>query len=190
MITPDFSQFPELHTPRLLLRKVLETDIPDLFEFRSDPEVMKYIPRPIAKTEADVLPLLKMINDFLDQNERINWAIEWKETNKVVGMMGFVNIEPQHSRAEVGYSMNRSWYRKGITREALTAIIDYGFQKLELHSVEAIIDAENAPSGGVLENFGFRKEAYFKENFFHNGNYRNSIHYGLLHNEPRPSFIS
>ena len=184
MSTPDFTPFPVISTARLLLRRPLLSDAADLLEMRSDPLVMQYIPRPLAKTEADVEALLTMLDEFVEKNERINWAIEWKATGKVLGLIGYVNIKPEHYRAEIGYSLSRAWHRRGIMREALAAIVTYGFSDLKLHTIEAIIDAENTASGKLLEDAGFIQEAYFREDFFHNGRFRNSIHYGLLQPDP------
>jgi ribosomal-protein-alanine N-acetyltransferase len=180
MLSPNFNPFPVLETPRLLLRRPLLSDAADLFEMRSDPQVMQYIPRPLAKSEEDVKELIQMIDGFIESNERINWAIEWKETGKVLGMIGYVNIKPEHYRAEIGYALVRAWHRKGIMREALTETIAYGFNIMQLHTIEAIIDAENIASGKLLEDAGFAQEAYFREDFFHGGKFRNSIHYGLM----------
>jgi ribosomal-protein-alanine N-acetyltransferase len=183
MITPNFNPFPVLETQRLRLRRPLLADAADIFEIRSDKEVMRYIPRPLATSLEDVYAFLNLLESFVVKSERINWAIEWKETGKVVGLGGYVHIKPEHSRAEVGYSIARAWHRKGIMREALQAILAYGFSELELHSVEAIIDEDNIASGNVLEDAGFRKEARFIEDFFYNDQYRNSVHYGLLQRE-------
>ncbi len=183
MLTPSFNPFPVLETPRLLLRRPVPSDAADLFLMRSDPEVMRYIPRPLAQSEADVLALLEVIDDFTQKGERINWAIEWKETGAAIGMIGFVNITPEHYRAEVGYSLARAWHRKGIMREALAAVLKYGFDTLKLNSIEAIMDEDNQASGKLAEDAGFRKEAHFLEDFLHKGVFRNSIHYGLLQRE-------
>lgn len=180
MISPNFNPFPVLGTPRLSLRRPVETDAADLLVMRSDPEVMQYIPRPLARTESDVLDLITLLDGFIEKNERINWAIEWKATGRVVGMIGYVNIKPEHYRAEIGYSLSRVWQRRGIMREALAAVVAYGFGDLHLHTIEAIIDSENTPSGKLLEDAGFIQEACFREDFFYNGRFRNSIHYGLL----------
>ena len=72
-------------------------------------------------------------------------------------------------------------------REALNAVVGFGFSSLRLHTIEAIIDAENVASGKLLEDTGFRQEAYFREDFFHNGHFRNSIHYGLLQADKLPT---
>jgi len=184
MSTINFSPFPVLDTARLTLRRALPSDAADLLEMRSDPTVMQYIPRPLATCEEDVRDLINMIDGFIESNERINWAIEWKATGKVLGLIGYVNIKPPHYRAEVGYSLTRAWHRRGIMREALSAVIQYGFADMKLHSIEAIIDAENDASGKLLEDAGFVREAFFREDFFHNGRFRNSIHYGLLQPDP------
>lgn len=183
MLTPNFNPFPIISTERLILRRPLMEDAADLFEMRSDPQVMQYIPRPLAKTLADVHELLAMIDGFVEKNERINWAIQWRETGKVLGMIGYVNIKPEHSRAEVGYALVRAWQRKGVMQEALEAVIDFGFDVMNLHSIEAIIDEENVASGALLEKAGFRQEARFVEDFFCKEAYRNSIHYGMLRSE-------
>lgn len=175
--------FPVLETKRLILRNLKETDAEDIFIMRSDPEVMRYIPRPIAVTSADALALIQLVHEFIAKEEKINWAIESKESGQVIGMIGFVNLKREHFRAEIGYSLMRSWHRKGVMTEALLRVLQHGFEGFNLHSIEAITDAENVASGKLLESVGFRKEAYFKEDFLFNGKYRDSIHYGMLRSE-------
>lgn len=175
---------PVLETSRLTLRSLTTADAPDVFLMRSDPEVMQYIPRPLAASEEEMVQWIQMINDFAAKDERFNWAIEWKETGKAIGTIGYVNLKPEHQRAEIGYSLTRAWHRKGIMREALLRMIRYGFEDMQLHSIEAIIDAENVASGSLLESVGFTREAFFREDFLHNGMFRNSIHYGLLRSDP------
>ena len=138
-----FTPFPVLETERLVLRQLTLADTADMFVMRSDPEVMKYIPRPLAVTLDDAAAVIKMINGFIETGEKINWGITEKTTGKVIGMIGYVDLKPEHFRAEVGYSLSRAWHRKGIMREALAAVLKYGFEKMKLHSVEAIIDADN-----------------------------------------------
>lgn len=180
----NFQPFPVLETDRLILRHIDNSDANDIFAIRSDAQVMRYIPRPIAKTIEDVYPLIDMIEDFLIKGERINWGVIFKETNQLIGMIGYVNIKPEHFRAEVGYALAASFHRKGIMREALIRIIAFGFEEMKLHSIEAIVDADNIASSQLLLNVGFRQEAYFREDFYYNVSFRNSIHYGLLATDP------
>jgi ribosomal-protein-alanine N-acetyltransferase len=183
MLDINFSPYPVLETPRLILRQPTLADAPDVFIMRSDPEVMRFIPRPLAQSIADVEALINMINDFAAKNERINWAMEWKETGAVIGFIGYVNLKPEHARGEVGYSLARTWHRKGIMKEALKEVVRYGFEGIGFHSIEAILDVENTPSALLLESVGFRKEALFIEDFLDRGEFRTSAHYGLLRRE-------
>lgn len=175
-----FSPFPVLQTQRLLLRQLCNDDVADVFIIRSDPDVMKYIPRPLAVTLNDAAAVIQMVNDFIEKGEKINWAITTKSTGKVIGMIGYVNMKPQHFRAEVGYSLSKAWHRQGIMHEALACVLKYGFEHLKLHSVEAIIDSDNIASGKLLLATGFVQEGFFKEDFYYNEQFSNSIHYGLL----------
>jgi ribosomal-protein-alanine N-acetyltransferase len=179
----DFTPFPVLETPRLILREPVLSDSADIFEMRSDPEVMKYIPRPLATSLTDVEVLLDQIAGFVARNERINWAIEWKETGKVVGLIGYVNINCDHSRAEVGYALNRQWHRMGIMREALMRVLEFGFDTLQCHTIMAITDAQNDASGCLLKEVGFVQEGHFREDFQFNGVFRDSNYYGMLKTE-------
>jgi ribosomal-protein-alanine N-acetyltransferase len=175
-----FTPFPVLETDRLLLRKLSIDDTADVFIMRSDPEVMQYIPRPLAITPDDAATVIQTINDFIEKGEKINWAISLKATGQVIGIIGYVNIKPEHSRAEVGYSLSRAFHRQGFMREALPAVLKYGFEQMALHSIEAITDAENVASAQLLLSAGFMQEGFFNEDFFYNGGFRNSIHYGML----------
>ena len=79
--------------------------------------------------------------------------------------------------------MTKAYHRQGIMREALLRVLKHGFEEFNLHTIEAIIDAENDASGKLLESVGFRREGYFREDFLFNGHYRNSIHFGMLRSE-------
>jgi ribosomal-protein-alanine N-acetyltransferase len=175
-----FTPFPILETERLLLRKLCNDDAADVFIMRSDPDVMKHIPRPLAVTLHDAAAVIQMVNEFIEKGEKINWGISAKSTGKVMGMIGYVNMKPEHFRAEIGYSLSKAWHRQGIMGEALACVLKYGFEHMNLHSVEAITDADNIASGRLLLATGFVQEAFFKEDFYFNGQFRNSIHYGML----------
>lgn len=178
-----FKTFPVLQTTRLLLRRLQPGDAADVFRYRSDPEVMRYIPRPLATCEADALATINMIEEAYGKEDGINWAMELKNGGGVAGVIGYVRRKPEHNRAEVGYALRRDLHRQGLTREALVEVLRYGFEDMHLHSVEAIIDADNTASGALLEKVGFRQEAFFKEDFLHEGEYRNSVHFGMLRSE-------
>jgi ribosomal-protein-alanine N-acetyltransferase len=176
----NFNPFPILETDRLLLRNLTHADVEDVFAIRSNPATMKYIPRPIARTKEDALAVIDMITGFTARNERINWGITEKGKDKLMGIIGYVNIKPESHRAEVGYVLHHEYLRKGITYEALQAVLDYGFNVLQLHSIEAIICTENTASIQLVEKTGFVREAHFRDYIFHNGRYWDEYVYSLI----------
>jgi ribosomal-protein-alanine N-acetyltransferase len=180
MLNFNFDPFPELHSERLHLRRMLESDAADFFEMRSDAEVMKYIARPLAKTPADSLKLILNMNEGIARNEMINWGIALKGENKVIGTIGYYRAKPEHYRAEIGYLLHRQFQKQGFMQEAIEMVIKYGFKELGLHSIEAVIDPRNLDSEKILLKNNFVKEAHFREDFYWEGEFQDSAHYSLL----------
>lgn len=180
MLTINFSPFPILETERLTLRRVLPSDVKEMFELRSNPETMKYIPRPLVTNYDEALAHIKMMEDKIETNEGINWAITIKGDDKMLGVIGHYRIKPEHYRAEVGYMILPEYHGKGITTEAVQCVVDYGFNTMQLHSIEGVIDPENEASQRVLQKCGFVKEAHFKENEFYDGKFIDAVVYSKL----------
>jgi ribosomal-protein-alanine N-acetyltransferase len=180
MINLNFNPFPELKTEHLVLRPFTNEDAQDFFVLRSDKEIMKFICRPIAQTVADALALIEQMNEGIAGQQNISWAICLKKDPKVIGSIGFVRINKEHYRAEVGYLLSTKFQGRGFMKEALTAVVDYGFKNIKLHSIEAILDPNNKACVNLLEKNKFRKEAHFKEDFFYNGKFLDSLVYSRL----------
>lgn len=181
MLELNFSPFPEITTGRLLLRRTTEQDTDEIFFLRSNKEVMEFIERPRALSMKDAQSFLDIINSSLNTNDGITWAITTRENpGKLIGTIGYHRIKKEHYRAEIGYMLNPAFWKKGIMKEAIFALLDFGFDAMHLHSIEAHINSGNHASAGVLEVTGFIKEAHFKEDFFFDGTFRDTIIYSRL----------
>jgi [ribosomal protein S5]-alanine N-acetyltransferase len=181
MLQLNFTPFPELSTERLLLRRITVKDAPELFFLRSDPAILQFISKEPAKTMQEVINFLALIDKNIDSNESILWGIVLKEdTTKVIGTICYWNIVKENYRAEIGYALVPAWWRKGIMKEAITKVLEYGFSKMGLHSVEARLNPANTGSSAVLESTGFVKEGYFKEEFFYAGKFEDTLVYSRL----------
>jgi ribosomal-protein-alanine N-acetyltransferase len=180
MLTLNFTPFPNLETERLLLRRVNKDDVDEIFALRSDEKIMKYIPRPLAKNLEDALEHIATIDAKIDQNEGINWGITLKNSSKIIGIIGHYRIQTDNYRAEVGYILNPDYHNCGYISEAVKRVVSYGFNEMQLHSIEAVIDPNNAASEKVLQKCGFSKEAHFIENQFYNGRFLDTVIYSLL----------
>jgi len=182
MLNVDFTNFPTIETERLLLKEITLQDAADMLTIRSNEEAMKYIDRPIAKTIEDAIILINTLADYFKNNTGICWAVCLKENAKLIGTIGFWNIDTTNYRAEFGYMLEPNYHRKGIMNEAFTPIINYAFMQLQLHSLEAHVNPKNKASINLLLKNGFVQEAHFKENYFYNGKFLDSLVFSLINN--------
>ncbi len=180
MLKLNFNPFPNLETERLFLRRLTNADIENIIALRGNPEAMKFIPRPLIETKKAALAHLEMIDNNIENNTAINWGVCLKENNNFIGFMGIYQIQPENFRAEIGYMVLPEFNGKGFTTEAIKAIVTYGFDVMQLHSIEGVIDPSNIASERVLQKNGFVKEAHFIENGFAMGKFWDAVIYSLL----------
>jgi len=180
MLEINFHPFQNLETERLILRRIDKNDVAEVLALRGNPEIMKYIPRPLAKTEEDALAHITMIEEKIINNTGINWGITIKESPKLIGIIGHYRIQPENHRAEIGYMSLPEYNGKGFITEAIKAVVEYGFEQMNLHSIEAVIDPENIASERVLQKNGFVKEAHILENEYWDGKFWDTVIYSLL----------
>jgi [ribosomal protein S5]-alanine N-acetyltransferase len=181
MLQPNFTPFPELKTERLLLRRLTMDDKPEIFFLRSDERVLRFIGREPAVSIEEAVAFIQRISDAVDANESIMWAITLKDNPaKLIGNICYWQLQPENYRAEIGYSLHPDHWRKGIMKEAILKVLEYGFQVLKLHSIEARTSPDNIASAAVLEATGFVKEAHLKEEFFFGGKFLDTLIYSRL----------
>ena len=180
MLQLNFSPFPILESERLRFRKLTDADAPEVLELRGNPEAMRFIPRPLLTSVEEAVDFIKMINNKIDDNIDINWAVTEKENDKCIGFMGFYRTQPEHSRTEIGYMILPEYNGKGYVTEAVKTLLDFAFNTLNFHSIEAVIDSRHTASERILLKNGFEKEAHFKENFYYNNEFTDTVIYSLL----------
>ena len=176
MLELNFEPFPVLETRKLKLRKISMDDADNIFLLRTNNEAMKYI----HKTKLNSIEDAKELINKMNEPDRIQWGITLKSTDTIIGTIGYHRIEKENFRAEIGYMLHPQYWGKGIMSEAISVVINYGFEEIKLHSIEAVINPENTASRKILEKFKFIKEAYFKENFFFEEKFYDSEVFSLL----------
>ena len=185
MLAIDFKPFPELVTERLRFRQLLPGDADEVFKLRSDERVNKFLTRNQYKTFEEAGAFINKINRGIHNNEWIYWAITFRDDNKLIGTICLWNIQPENYRAEIGYELQPDHWGQKIMSEAMPRIIDYGFDTMKLHSIEADLDPGNFQSVLLLEKNGFIKEGHFKESTYFNGKFSDRIVFSLINrNEP------
>ena len=151
-----------LETKRLLLRHQVIEDLDDLWALYCDPEITKYIPDAPRSREEAQEELEWHMNGHPKHPELGLWATIHKETGKFIGRCGLLpwEIDGQHE-VEVAYTLSRAYQGQGLGTEAAQAILQYGFEKLNLSRLICLVEPENIASQRVAKKIGmaFEKEA-------------------------------
>ena len=180
MLELNFQPFPILKTNRLILNQLVDDDAAQYFRMRSDPRVRKYMDKAPDKDVSAALKKIREIETNRVENKGINWVLRLKDTNEFMGDLGMWRFDCAHHRAELGYSLLPEFHGKGYMTEALNAILDFAFEEVKVHSLEANTHPDNASSMALLKKVGFREEAYFTENYFYAGKFLDSRIFSLL----------
>ena len=146
-----------IETDRLILRRFSEKDLLDLFEYLSDPEVVKFEPYRLMTLEE--------VREELDQriasNEMI--AVELKSSGKVIGNIYLGKRE--NNALEIGFVFNKDYWKQGYARESCEALIREAFSS-GIDRIIAHCDPENQSSWKLLERLGFTRTAHLEKNVF------------------------
>ncbi len=166
-----YDVFSPITTERLLIRKLAIGDAEDIFKVSSDPEVSRYVLWDTHRSIADSRSMIRGAQHAYRCDEPASLAIVLRETGHVVGTIGFIWIEREHGCAEIGYSIGRHYWNRGLMTEALHAMLDFGFEKLYLNRIEAQFDVRNPASGRVMQKNGLQREGLMRQRMYNKGEY-------------------
>ena len=185
MLSESSTATPELQTAHLRLRAIRKSDSDAFFEIFSDARTLEYwSDKPITKKSQAVEQVRQEIENG-KRSDCINWGIALPQTDYLVGKFTLFNFHPQNQRAEVGYVLNRRYWGKGYMSEVMRRVLNYAFEEQGLHRLEADTDPDNAGSLALLEKFGFQREGYFRERWYVNEKWLDSVMLGLLRSDYR-----
>ena len=148
-----------LETKRLVLRHQVIEDLDDLWALYCNPNITKYIPdAPRSRAEAQE-ELEWHMHGHPNHPELGLWATIHKESGKFIGRSGLLpwTIDGQYD-VEVAYTIAEEYWGQGLGSEAAQAILNYGFEELNLTRLICLIDPENIPSQRVAEKMGMKWE--------------------------------
>ncbi|MFT5858552.1 MAG: ribosomal-protein-alanine N-acetyltransferase [Flavobacteriaceae bacterium] len=175
-----FKQFPVLESDRLLFREFELGDAKNILAIRSNMDVMAYMDTTIIRTIVAAEGFVNGSGLAHTNKTGICWAIIDKTTNQFIGDFSYHKLDRKNHRGEIGYTLKPECWGKGYMRETMETLFKFGFEELNIHSIEANINPKNGNSRNILLKMGFLKEAYFKESYFFKGQYLDSEIYSLL----------
>ncbi len=157
-----------LETYRLIIREIEITDVDDMFEMDSDPEVHKYILQSPIQSKEEIVEVIKMLRKQYKDNGIARWAVIDKMTNEMLGWCGIKyytdKLNHHQNFYEHGYRFKQKHWGKGYATESSKAVLDWAFSNLDIETIYAVTDVDNVGSIHVLAKLGFDLKENFKYN--------------------------
>lgn len=119
-------------------------------------------------------------HDNFRAHRAFNWGVADLSSDKLIGTSTLFNFHLESRRAEIGYALHRDRWGKGYMQEALTALLNYAFDEMNLYRVEADVDPRNAGSIRTVERLGFTQEGYLRQRWQVAGEIQDALFFGLL----------
>lgn len=167
-----FTNIPELHTERLMLRRMKVGDSWDMFEYAGREDVTEYL---LWKPHPDVAytrEYLQFVATHYELGDFFDWAVVWKEQDKMIGTCGFTKFDYTNNCGEIGYVINPLYRGMGIADEAVREIMRFGFEVLKLNRIEAKFMEGNDASLRVMEKTGMTFEGFHRKSMKVKGEYK------------------
>ena len=182
MFADDTLLFPmeRLTTERLIIRRMEMDDARDIFEYGRDRQVARHVLWDAYISIAEARAYVRCMQRKYRLGEPASWCIELKETGRVIGTIGYMWYQRDHNAAEVGYSLARDMWNKGIMTEALERVLQYSFEDMMMHRVEAQHEVDNPASGAVMKKCGMQHEGRLRGRLMNKGRYVDVDLYAIL----------
>ena len=176
-----------LKTERLKLRPISENDIENVFKLQSLEQTAKFN---TSKIPIDINETKISVENWIAENNRENikhftFAVDLIDDNKFIGLIGLQIGKEHYKNAEVWFQFDYRFWNKGYATESLRKIIDFGFEDLNLHRIEAGCAVENIGSFSVLEKVGMLREAHTRKLLPLKSGWSDNYGYAILSTDER-----
>ena len=174
-------------TERLIIRRFTSEDAKDVYECCNDFEVVKTtLGMPWPYTEEMAESWISKQPKREESGLSYEFAICFKENpDKIIGCVSLMDINSRAKRGEMGYWVARKYWKQGIATEAAKVMLNFGFNKLGLHSIIARYFDINPASGRVMEKCGMTYVGTIREHEYRFDTYYNVGYYEMLATDER-----
>lgn len=148
---------PIINTPRLILREIEVRDTLSMFEFANLPNVGPTAGWQPHSSISETRQIIKMFQSKKKYGQPGVFAIILRENNKMIGTIE-LHTYVKNFKAELGYTINPTYWGNGYAVEASKHVIAWGFESLNLERIECTAFTTNVSSKRVCEKLGLHYE--------------------------------
>lgn len=160
------NEFPTIKTERIQLRKITESDLENIYNGLSNPDVIKHY----GISYSSLVATKEQMTWFAD-SKQYWWAICSIDNKTFYGAGGLNDLSIEHKKAEIGLWLLPEFWGKGIMPEVMPLICSYGFEKLGIHRIEGFVETENQNCKKAMEKLDFQHEGTMKDCEIKNGKF-------------------
>ena len=172
--------FPVLETERLQLRRLKREDAPSLLELYVHEEVTRFIDVQTLTRVEQAEALIAAMDAIYIHGSGLRWGVFSLEDDRLIGTCGFHDWNHKSYRAEISYDLGQRYWGQGYMREALLAILKFGYKTMSLHRIEALVDPADKRSQNLLYGLGFTLEGVLRGHDFLKGSFQDDMVFALL----------
>jgi [ribosomal protein S5]-alanine N-acetyltransferase len=176
-----FSNFPTLGDGDVSLREPDFSDAQSLFQIFSDPKVLEFYDIGALESEKEAQEMLQRWYKRFRDRQAIRWGITLNPSSNIVGTCGLY-IQSEWN-ASIGYDLAQAHWRKGIMTRALSMLIKFAFETVELNRLEAQVMPGNVASELLLDKLGFTREGLLRQYGYFKGKHQDLTCYSFLRSE-------
>ncbi|WP_114789680.1 GNAT family N-acetyltransferase [Niabella yanshanensis] len=170
---------PELSAKDILLRPIVSSDLDQIYQGLSHPDVIRYYGISY-KTRSETKAQMEWYQQIREEGSGVWWAIVSKDGNGFYGACGFNNYSEVHRKAEIGFWLLPEYWGRGIMVSSARLICDHAFTKVGIHRIEAVVETANHNSKRVMQKLCFVLEGTQQDAEVKNGRFISLDLYALL----------
>ena len=172
--------FPIFETDRLNLVHITQRYKDAFFDIMSRDEVTQYYGSESLSDPEEAGRIIDSFQLVYESGRGMRWGIVWKENDQFIGTVGLNNLNSRSKKAEIGYELHPDYWGKGITKEAVSEILRYSFEKQELFRMGAVTFPANEASSSLLKKLGFVEEGRLRGYLYQKGESHDALIFSLL----------
>lgn len=155
-----FNEFPVLESDKVVLKKITEADIDELYEIYSNEKVFEYCGIIPKKNKETVKNMIKHFERDFNKKDRVKWGIY---SGELLGIVEAFNFNQKVDMVTIGYFLSEKNWNKGVASEAVKVLVKYLFEVVDVNRIHAEVMPQNENSKKVLIKNNFTKEGLLRE---------------------------
>jgi [ribosomal protein S5]-alanine N-acetyltransferase len=187
IVSTDWQQgLPTLAGEQVVLRELRASDAASLFALLTTEEVSRFISPPPTSVEG----FERFIAWTIRQRTAGTYAcfaVTLRGFDTAIGIFQIRQLEPGFGTAEWGFAIGSQFWGTGVFQEGAELVLDFAFDTIGVHRLEARAAVLNGRGNGALQKIGAVQECVLRKSFLRNGQYLDQVLYAILDSDRRES---